>query len=171
MEASLAGRGLRRRLDPHPRVTAAAKRRQPPRRLPSPATERARDLKKEGGCPTTKRGGIFRDLSQNRDSHLRARLRRVAGGPYGASRPLRTGLACFPGIRLKPFKGVSDDTRSCDSGPKAVELPVAIGMEQDEVVEPVTATMHAPDDVVGVPPGLDADGLLAVRTSAFLSSP
>ena len=46
MEASLAGRGLRRRLDPHPRVTAAAKRRQPPRRLPSPAT-RERDLQEE----------------------------------------------------------------------------------------------------------------------------
>src|SRR5712691_73495 len=33
-------------LHPHPRVTAVARRRQPPRRLPSPATERARDLRK-----------------------------------------------------------------------------------------------------------------------------
>ena len=35
------------RLHPHPRVTAVARRLQPPRRLPSPATKRARDLKKE----------------------------------------------------------------------------------------------------------------------------
>ena len=102
---------------------------------------------------------------------LRVGNGRVAGGPYGTSRPLRRGLACFPGIRLKPFKGVSDDTRSCDSGPKAVNLRMAIGMKQNEVVEPVTAAVHAPDDVVGMPPGLDADGLSAVRTSAFLSSP
>jgi hypothetical protein len=96
---------------------------------------------------------------------------RVAGGPYGTSRPLRTGLACFPGIRLKPFKGVSDDTRSCNSGPKAVNLPMAIGMKQNEVVEPVTAATHAPDDVVGMPSSLDAYWLSTVRTSASLSLP
>jgi hypothetical protein len=100
-----------------------------------------------------------------------AEMSRVAGGPYGTSRPLRTGLACFPGIRLKPFKGVSDDTRSCDSGPKAVNLPMAIGMKQNEVVEPVTAATHAPDDVVGMPSSLDAYWLSTVRTSASLSLP
>ncbi len=48
---------------------------------------------------------------------------------------------------------------------------MAGGMEQGEIVEPVTATMHAPDDVVGMPPGLDGHGLPAVRASAFLSPP
>src|SRR6266851_4769859 len=37
---------LYRKLHPHPRVTAVEKKSQPPRRLPSPATERARDLKR-----------------------------------------------------------------------------------------------------------------------------
>src|SRR5208283_3263547 len=87
---------------------------------------------------------------------------RVAGGPYGASRPLRTGLACFPGIRLKPFKGISDDTRSCDRGPKAMNLSVASGMKQGEVVEPVTAAVNTPDDVVRMPPRLVAYRLPAV---------
>src|SRR6266851_1569176 len=46
MKGSLAGLESHRRLHPHPRVTAVAKRAQPPRRLPSPAT-RARDLQKK----------------------------------------------------------------------------------------------------------------------------
>src|SRR5216683_3283310 len=44
---TLAGSGVHCWLDPHPRVTTVAKRPQPPRRLPSPATKRARDLRKE----------------------------------------------------------------------------------------------------------------------------
>jgi hypothetical protein len=51
-----------RRLPPHPRVTAVAKRAQPPRRLPSP--QGARDLRKGSGkeshCPLPLYGrGIF----------------------------------------------------------------------------------------------------------------
>jgi hypothetical protein len=48
---------------------------------------------------------------------------------------------------------------------------MAIGMKQNEVVEPVTAATHAPDDVVGMPSSLDAYWLSTVRTSASLSSP
>ena len=56
-----------------------------------------------------------------------------------------------------------------------MNLAMAIGMEQGEIVEPVTATMHAPDDVVGMPPGLDVIGcrqfghrpLVAARASKF----
>src|SRR6266851_5173499 len=57
------------RVDPHPRVTAVAKRTQPPRRLPSPATKRARDLKKEGGCPIAQLSGrgIFKILRAEHD--------------------------------------------------------------------------------------------------------
>src|SRR5713226_3767087 len=55
MKASLARRHLHRQLHPHPRVTAVAKTPQPPRRLPSPATKRARDLQKASSrdsyCP------------------------------------------------------------------------------------------------------------------------
>ena len=43
---TLAGSGVHCWLDPHPRVTTVAKRPQPSRRLPSPATERARDPRK-----------------------------------------------------------------------------------------------------------------------------
>ena len=48
---------------------------------------------------------------------------------------------------------------------------MAIGMKQNEVVEPVGAAVNAPDDVVGMPLRLDAYRLTAVRTSASLSSP
>ena len=48
---------------------------------------------------------------------------------------------------------------------------MAIGMKQNEVVEPVAAAVNAPDDVVGMPPGLDAYRLTAVRTSTVLASP
>src|SRR5216683_2733576 len=54
----------RRAACPHPRVTAVAKKQQPPRRLPSPATQRARDLQKgveqveplHTPCPCPERG-------------------------------------------------------------------------------------------------------------------
>ncbi len=76
---------------------------------------------------------------------------RVAGGPYGTSRPLRTGHACFPGIRLKPFKGVDDDTRSDHGQPQAMDLAMASRMEQCEIVESVRTAFHAPHDMMRVP--------------------
>ena len=55
------------RMATHPRVTAVAKREQPPRRLPSPAT-RARDLQKDSVA-------IFLQLlspAQDSDTHVRS---------------------------------------------------------------------------------------------------
>src|ERR1700737_4627992 len=71
-ESSACGGELHRWRDPHPRVTAVAKKSQPPRRLPSPATERARDLKRaltKQGQPLYLGARIFRQPS-SRDTEL-----------------------------------------------------------------------------------------------------
>ena len=48
-------------LHPHPRVTAVARGLQPPRRLPSLATKRAKDLQKEAvALSCNQRAGILR---------------------------------------------------------------------------------------------------------------
>ena len=52
-----------------------------------------------------------------------------------------------------------------------MNLSVASGMKQGEVVEPVTAAANAPDDVVRMPPRLVAYRLPAVRASTSLASP
>ena len=52
-----------------------------------------------------------------------------------------------------------------------MDLAMAVGMKQNEIVEPVAAAVDAPDDVVCVPIGLDGDQLMADQTSAFLSPP
>src|SRR5712691_7166021 len=62
-EGAFARRELHRGLHPHPRVTAVAKKTQPPRRLPSPATERAKDLQKKEAT-----------LSSGRESFRKSRL-------------------------------------------------------------------------------------------------
>src|SRR5216684_1179049 len=55
---TLAGSGVHCWLDPHPRVTAVAKKAQPPRRLPSP--QGARDLRKRRlPYPATRGRGIL----------------------------------------------------------------------------------------------------------------
>jgi hypothetical protein len=52
-----------------------------------------------------------------------------------------------------------------------MNLSVASGMKQGKVIEPVTAAVNAPDDVVRVPPRLVAYRLPAVRASTSLASP
>jgi hypothetical protein len=52
-----------------------------------------------------------------------------------------------------------------------MNLPVASGMKESEVVEPVAAAMYAPDNVVCMPPGLDAYRLTAVWAPTSLSPP
>src|SRR3984893_14837011 len=97
MKASLAGRELHRRLHPHPRVTAVAKETpQPPRRLPSPATKRARDLQKgssrDSHCIFA--SGLVIDFSRGTGptmAHGRKRL--VAPRPF----------ACTPRLGRRPL--------------------------------------------------------------------
>ena len=52
-----------------------------------------------------------------------------------------------------------------------MDLAVAVGMKQKEIVEPVAAAVDPPDDVVCVPVSLNGNQLAAGRTSAFLSTP
>src|SRR6266852_2475299 len=69
---------LYRKLHPHPRVTAVEKKSQPPRRLPSPATERARDLKRaltKQGQPLYPRARNLKTaLKQGQPLYLGARI-------------------------------------------------------------------------------------------------
>lgn len=48
---------------------------------------------------------------------------------------------------------------------------MAIGVEQSEIVEPVGAAVHLPDDVMEVPVSLDGNKLAAQRASALLLQP
>ena len=87
------------------------------------------------------------------------------------SRPLRTGRAYFSCIRLKPFKGVAADTRWGDFERMAMELPVAVGMEQREIVESVGAALGSPHHMMDIPSGIVGDHLAAGRTAALLPLP
>src|SRR5579864_9804569 len=62
------------RMATHPRVTAVAKNTQPPRRLPSPATKRARDLQKEPVAIFLRLNGrgILLSPAQDSDTHARS---------------------------------------------------------------------------------------------------
>jgi hypothetical protein len=52
-----------------------------------------------------------------------------------------------------------------------VNLAMTGWMEQSEIVEPVRATFHFPDHVMGVPFGLQCDEVIADQTPAILSLP
>jgi hypothetical protein len=52
-----------------------------------------------------------------------------------------------------------------------VNLAMTGWMEQSEIVEPVRATFHFPDHVMGVPFGLQCDEVTADQTPAILSLP
>jgi hypothetical protein len=52
-----------------------------------------------------------------------------------------------------------------------MKLPVAVGMEQREIVEPVGAALGSPHDVMDIPPGIMGDHLVAGRTAALLPLP
>ena len=87
------------------------------------------------------------------------------------SRPLRTGRAHFSGIRLRPFKGVVANTRWVDVERAAVELPVAVGMEQSEIIERVGTAFGSPHHMVNIPSGIVGDYFAAGRTAALLPLP
>src|SRR5216683_278519 len=76
-----------------------------------------------------------------------------------------------PRIRLKPFKGARREHPVSDGGPSAMDLPMAVGMQQNEIVDAVGTAQHPPHQVMCVPSRLGRDLLEADRTSAFLSVP
>ena len=52
-----------------------------------------------------------------------------------------------------------------------MDLAMAVGMKESEIVEPVTATVDPPDDMVSVPVGFNGNWLVTDGTSGFLSPP
>src|SRR5216683_945223 len=129
---TLVGSGVHCWLDPHPRVTTVAKRPQPSRRLPSPATERARDLRKKAVALSCKqrarnpwkeavalsRNPRARHLTegaqaQTRNSILASRLAKLASriSKTGGSDDFRTfrqgGVSDRRRVRDRPGDGFS----------------------------------------------------------------
>src|SRR5216684_3045828 len=113
---TLVGSGVHCWLDPHPRVTTVAKRPQPSRRLPSPATERARDLRKK--AVALSRNPRARHLTegaqaQTRNSILASRLAKLASriAKIGGSDDFRTfrqgGVSDRRRVRDRPGDGFS----------------------------------------------------------------
>src|SRR5713226_5899975 len=84
--------------------------------------------------------------------------------------PLRTARESFPSSSSS-LSNAPCGTRWCHIQRLAMDLPVAVGVQEDTVVCGIPATMRPPDHVMVVPSGESGDLLVAHRTETVLVFP
>src|SRR5919109_5409556 len=112
--------------------------------------------------------------------HIVTIMRRLRGRSYPRSpgsragllppSPLRTARASFPACRSS-LSNAPCGTRWCHIQRLAMDLPVAVGVQEDTVLCGVPAPMGPPDYMMVVPSRESGDLLAANRTETVLVFP
>src|SRR5215469_683156 len=85
--------------------------------------------------------------------------------------PPKNRTGDFRLIRLKPFKGTGEGARSWDFEPLPMDLPMTNRMKQNEIIDPVRATVGFPDHMMHMPSALYVEPLTTCRASSRLLPP